>query len=109
MKIPHSEQTIRYDPSRTIHAVLLRFQPPSQILLVSQITDISSDHGCVPTPNATALVVDASDDISFPLPDYPAAAKVPRMVQLLAAVLLRSRDEEGIAEMWGIQTNALRS
>jgi len=73
------------------------------------MADISSDHGSILPPDATALVVDASGDISFLLPDYPVSTEVPRMVQLLAAVLLRSRDEEWIEEMLALLTDTPRS
>lgn len=73
------------------------------------MTDISSDHGSVLAPDAAALVVDASGDISFLLPDYPDDTEVPRMVQLLAAVLLRTHDEEWIEEMLGILADTPRS
>lgn len=73
------------------------------------MTDISSDHGSVLPPDAAALVVDTSGGLSFLLPDYPDAAEVPRMVQLLAAVLLRSKDEEWVEEMLGILADTPRS
>ncbi|MGN6551140.1 MAG: hypothetical protein ACTHJ3_14780 [Pararhizobium sp.] len=73
------------------------------------MTDISSDHGSVLPSEASALVVDASGNISFLLPDYPDAAEVPRMVQLLAAVLLRSQDEEWVEQMLGILADTPRS
>jgi hypothetical protein len=76
---------------------------------VNQMTNTSTDYGSVLPPDAAALVVDASGDISFLLPDYPAAAEVPRMVQLLAAVLLRSKDVEWVEEMLGALADAPRS
>lgn len=76
---------------------------------MNQMTNTSTDYGSVLPPDAAALVVDASGDISFLLPDYPAAAEVPRMVQLLAAVLLRSKDVEWVEEMLGALADAPRS
>lgn len=73
------------------------------------MTDISSDHGSVLPPDAAALVVDTAGDLLFFLPDYPGSAEVPRMVQLLAAVLQRSHDNEWVAEMLATFADAPRS
>ncbi|MCW5730151.1 MAG: hypothetical protein KIT20_05295 [Alphaproteobacteria bacterium] len=73
------------------------------------MNNASTDHGSILPPNAAALVVDASGDITLLLPDYPAAAEVPRIVQLLAAVMLRSRDEEWVEEMLDILADVPRS
>lgn len=84
-------------------------QPPAQILLVNTMIDISTDQGSVLPPDAAALVVDAAGELSFLIPDYPEDAKVPTMVQLLAAVLIRARDEEWVEEMLSDFGDALRS
>lgn len=63
------------------------------------MNDTSTDYGSVLAPDEAALVIDSSGEISFMFPDYPADAEVPRMVPLLAAVLLRSSDEEWVEEM----------
>lgn len=84
-------------------------QPPAQILLVNTMIDISTDQGSVLPPDAAALVVDAAGERSFLIPDYPEDAKVPTMVQLLAAVLIRARDEEWVEEMLFDFGDALRS
>jgi len=63
------------------------------------MTDLSTDHGTVLPPGSSALVVSAEDELSFYLPENPPDAPVPRLVQLLAAVLMRSEDEEWVEEM----------
>ena len=66
------------------------------------MTDISTDHGTVLPPDSSALVVSAEGELPFYLPDNPPDAPVPRLVQLLAAVLTRSEDEDWVEEMLGI-------
>ncbi|QRI64533.1 hypothetical protein JQ506_05915 [Shinella sp. PSBB067] len=66
------------------------------------MTDVSTDHGSVLPPGSSALVVSAEGELSFYLPDNPPDAPVPRLVQLLAAVLMRSEDEDWVEEMLGI-------
>ncbi|MDR5651382.1 hypothetical protein [Ruixingdingia sedimenti] len=63
------------------------------------MTDVSADHGTVLPPGSSALVVSAEGELSFYLPENPPDAPVPRLVQLLAAVLMRSEDEEWVEEM----------
>jgi hypothetical protein len=58
-----------------------------------------SDHGSVLGPREAALVVDENGELSFRMPEYGDDEQVPEMVQLLAAVLLRSRDDDWRAEM----------
>jgi len=70
------------------------------------MTDISTDYGSILPPDSAALVVDASGDISFLFPNYPDTAEIPRMVQLLAAVLIRSGDEEWVEDMLADMTDA---
>ena len=66
------------------------------------MTDVSTDHGSVLPPGSSALVVSAEGERSLYLPDNPPDAPVPRLVQLLAAVLMRSEDEDWVEEMLGI-------
>lgn len=66
------------------------------------MTDISTDHGTILPPGSSALVVSAEGELSFYLPDNPPDAPVPRLVQLLAAVLMRSEDKDWVEEMLGI-------
>lgn len=63
------------------------------------MTDISTDHGTILPPGSSALVVSAEGEFSFYLPDNPPDAPVSRLTQLLAAVLMRSEDEEWVDEM----------
>lgn len=65
------------------------------------MTDVSADHGTVLPTGSSALVVSADGELSFYLPDNPSDTPVPRLVQLLVAVLMRSRDEEWVEEMLG--------
>jgi hypothetical protein len=66
------------------------------------MTDVSTDHGTVLPSGSSALVVSAEGELSFYLPDNPPDTPVPRLVQLLAAVLMRSEDEDWVEEMLGI-------
>ena len=63
------------------------------------MTDISTDHGTVLPPGSSALVVSAEGEFSFYLPDNPPDTPVPRLTQLLVAVVMRSEDEEWVDEM----------
>jgi hypothetical protein len=63
------------------------------------MTDVSTDHGTILPPGSSALVVSAEGELSFYLPDNPADAPVARLTQLLAAVLMRSEDEEWVDDM----------
>jgi hypothetical protein len=69
------------------------------------MADISTDYESILPPDSAALVVDASGDISLLLPHYPDTAEVPRMVQLLAAVLIRSGDDEWVEDMLADMTD----
>lgn len=73
------------------------------------MTDVSTDHGTVLPPGTSALVVSAEGELSFYLPDNPPDAPVPRLVQLLVAVLMRSEDEDWVEEMLGIFEDQSRS
>lgn len=66
------------------------------------MTDVSADHGTVLPPGSSALVVSAEGELSFYLSDNPSDAPVPRLTQLLVAVLMRSEDEDWVEEMLGI-------
>lgn len=70
---------------------------------------VSTDHGSVLPPEASALVVAADGELSFMLADYPADQPMPRMVQLLAAVALRSTYEDWVEEMLAIFDESPRS
>lgn len=71
--------------------------------------DISTDHGSVLPPDASALVVSGDGELSFFIADYPEDQDLPRMVQLLAAVVLRSTDDEWVEEMLATFSEASRS
>jgi hypothetical protein len=58
----------------------------------------STDHGSVLSAGSSALVVDENGSLSLLLADYDDDAPVPVLVQLLAAVALRSEDEDWVAE-----------
>ncbi|MEO4000282.1 hypothetical protein [Mesorhizobium sp. CAU 1732] len=62
----------------------------------------STDHGTVLPPDSSALVVDGDGSLSLLLAEYADDADVPIMVQLLAAVALRSDDDEWVAETLAI-------
>lgn len=71
--------------------------------------DVSTDHGTVLTPGSSALVVSVEGELTFDLPDNPPDAPIPRLVQLLVAVLMRSEDEDWVEEMLGIFEDQSRS
>ena len=71
--------------------------------------DISTDHGSVLPPDASELVVSGGGELSFMLADYPEDQALPRMVQLLAAVVLRSTDADWVEEMIAIFDETSRS
>ena len=73
------------------------------------MTDISTDHGTVLPPGSSALVVSAEAEFSFFLPDNPPDTPVPRLTQLLVAVLIRSEDEDWVEEMLGILEDQSRN
>jgi len=73
------------------------------------MTHISTDHGSILPPDASALVVSADGELSLLLADYPDDQAVPSMVQLLAAVVLRSTDPDWVEEMLAIVDEAVRS
>lgn len=64
--------------------------------------DASSDHGTVLSSRSSALVVDADGVMSLLLADYPDDAEIPLLVQVLAAVAIRSTDKDWIAEVLAI-------
>lgn len=66
------------------------------------MTDVSTDYGTVLPSGSSALVVSAEGELSFYLPENSPDAPVSRLVQLLAAVLMRSEDEDWVEEMLGI-------
>jgi hypothetical protein len=59
---------------------------------------VSTDHGSVLPAGSSALVVDEEGRLSFLLADYPEDRPLPVLVQLLAAVAIRSDDEEWVEE-----------
>ena len=59
----------------------------------------STDHGSVLSPRSSALVVSEDGELSMRMAHFPDDAEVPRMVLLLAAVLVRSRDDEWVEDM----------
>ena len=61
-------------------------------------TTANTDHGTVLPSGASALVVDEKGELAFMLAEYADDEHVPVMVQLLAAVAIRSDDEEWVAE-----------
>ena len=65
------------------------------------MTDVSANHGTFLPPGSSALVVSAEGELSFYLPDNPPDTPVPRLVQFLVAVLMRSKDEDWVEEMLG--------
>lgn len=67
---------------------------------------VSTDHGTMLPADAAALIVDVSGELSILLPNYPDAAEVPRMVQLLVAVAIRSKDEEWIDDVLTVLESA---
>jgi hypothetical protein len=69
----------------------------------------STDHGSILPSDATALVVSADGELSFMLAKYPEGEALPRMVQLLAAVVLRSTDADWVDGMIAIFDDASRS
>lgn len=73
------------------------------------MTPASTDHGSILPSDASALVVSADGELSFMLADYPEDQALPRMVQLLAAVVLRSTDADWVDEMIAIFDEISRS
>ena len=61
--------------------------------------DIGTDHGTILPAGATALVVTRDGELSFLLPNDDDDQEVPQLVQLLAAVAVRSADAEWVEEM----------
>ena len=60
--------------------------------------DIHADHGTVLPVGATALVVTPDGELTFYLPNGDETHSLPRRVQLLAAVLIRSDDVDWVDE-----------
>ncbi|MFC5295080.1 hypothetical protein [Bosea minatitlanensis] len=73
------------------------------------MTPASTDHGSILPSDASALIVSADGELSFMLADYPEDQALPRMVQLLAAVVLRSTDADWVDEMIAIFDETPRS
>ena len=71
--------------------------------------DISTDRGSVLPPDASALIFSADSELSMMMADLPPDAPVPRMVRLLAAVLLRCTDDDWVEEMLAVFDQAPRS
>ena len=63
------------------------------------MTEIDADYGTVLPDGSTALVVDRDGQLSFLMPNGSDDQDVPKMAQLLPAVLLQSRDPEWVEEM----------
>jgi hypothetical protein len=63
------------------------------------MTEASSEHGTVLPRGSSALIVSDHGELSMFLADLGDDAPVPRLVQLLVAVLLRSTDEEWVEDM----------
>ena len=63
------------------------------------MTDFYADHGSVLPNGVSALVVDRTGKLNLYLSNGPEDEDMQPMVQLLAAVLLRSEDPDWIAEM----------
>jgi hypothetical protein len=60
--------------------------------------DIETDHGTVLPAGSSALVVDENGELNFFMTEGWENEEVPMMVQLLAAVLIRSEDDKWVAE-----------
>lgn len=73
------------------------------------MTPASTDHGSILPSDASALVVSADGELSFMLANYPEDQALPRMVRLLAAVVLRSTDADWVDEMVAIFDETSRS
>jgi len=63
------------------------------------MTKTSSDHGTVLAPRSSALIVSEDGQISMFLAELDDDVPVPRLVRLLAAVLVRSTDEAWVEDM----------
>ncbi len=73
------------------------------------MTPAATDHGSILPSDASALVVSPDGELSFMLAEYPEDQALPRMVRLLAAVLLRSTDADWVDETIAIFDEASRS
>ncbi len=60
---------------------------------------ITTDHGSILPLGSSALVLDKTGKLSFYMPNEVSDADISPMVQLLAAVLIRSEDPDWVAEM----------
>ena len=60
---------------------------------------ITADHGSLLPLESSALVVDQTGKLSFHMPNEPGDVDISPMVQLLAAVFIRSEDQDWVAEM----------
>ncbi|MEP2679681.1 hypothetical protein [Tateyamaria sp.] len=63
------------------------------------MTRITADHGTVIPDGTSALIVDQTGKLNFYLARGSNDGELPTMVQLLAAVLIRSKDPNWVAEM----------
>lgn len=59
----------------------------------------NADYGTVLPAGASALVVNQSGELSFYMADGAEDEDLPRMVRLLAAVLVQSEDADWVDEM----------
>lgn len=60
---------------------------------------ITADHGSLLPLGSSALVVDQTGKLSFHMPNESSDMDISPMVQLLVAVLIRSEDQDWVAEM----------
>jgi hypothetical protein len=63
------------------------------------MTMINADHGSILPKGASALIVDEAGGLSFYLPNDDPDIDMAPMVQLLAAVLIKSKDPNWVSEM----------
>lgn len=73
------------------------------------MTKASSDHGTVLPPRSSALIVSEDGQISMFLAELDDDVPVPRLVRLLAAVLVRSTDEAWVEDMLEELENKLQN
>ncbi len=66
---------------------------------MKSMAEINADHGTVLPKGASALVVGGDGELSFMMSDGADDQETPQMVQLLVAVLIKSRDPEWFKDM----------